>query len=43
MDKITDAQIIHCINIFLDLKQNHELLFNRMNLNDLIKYIQEKW
>ncbi len=43
MDKISDIQIIHCLNIFLDLKQNNELLFNQMNLDDLITYIQKNW
>jgi len=43
MDKITDAQIIHTLNLYLDLKQNHPLKFNSLNLDDLVLYIQQNW
>ena len=43
MKKITDQQIIHCLNLYLDLKYNKQLLFNNLSTDELISYIQKNW
>ena len=43
MDRITNEQIIHCLNLYLDLKQNNNQLFNDSNVDSIVLSIQNKW
>lgn len=43
MDKLTDKQIIHCLNLYLNFKQNHPQTFNASNVDDIVSYIQQNW